>query len=142
MIVPASEEPMALAKRLYYYGDRSRSDWWKWRWLLWLLVLIPFLVVLFLFFFRRRNRSKVRSYYNQGNGQYQSGYYANNDLPPQSAPGYVPPSYPETSQPGYGGYSAQREGSYGGDNAQPQQESGTYDEFSRPAGPPPAHTKS
>ena len=69
------------------------------------------------------------TYYNQGNNQYQGGYYGNNDLPPQQTPGYVPPPYPETSQPSYGGYNAQ------------QQDSGTYEQYSRPDGPPPAHTK-
>lgn len=83
---------------------------------------------------RRRRQNKVvaynnpgpqpnGAYYNNNNqyqGGYQGGYQGNNDLPPQATPGYIPPAYPETSQ-----------------------QLGTYnsEEFSRPEGPPPAHTK-
>ena len=158
MLLPESIDTQSLIKRIVYYNNYDRSGWWRWRWLLWLLILIPIFAMIFLLSRRRRQNKVVAynnpgpqpngAYYNNNNqyqGGYQGGYQGNNDLPPQATPGYIPPAYPETSQQqgSYGdGYSSQQQNGYNPQQQQ-QQQLGTYnsEEFSRPEGPPPAHTK-
>ena len=166
MLLPESINSQNLVKRIVYYSSYDDySGWWKWRWLLWLLLLIPIFLTIFLIARRGRQNKVVaynnppdpqanEAYYNnnQYQGGYQGGYQGNNDLPPQATPGYIPPAYPETSQQqgSYGGgYSSQQQYGYnpqqqnGYNPQQQQQQLGTYnsEEFSRPEGPPPAHTK-
>lgn len=93
----------------------------------------------------RRRRSKGSVYYPQ---QQLNQQYYQNQQPQQS---YVPPEQPQTYQTG--GYNNYGNGGYGnyGPSSGGAAQQGYYsreqeydvagEEFSRPEGPPPAHTK-
>ncbi|CAL1193800.1 unnamed protein product [Candida parapsilosis] len=134
MIVPKEDTHIEMLKRAYYnpYYYNNNSGWHRYRWLLWLLVLIPIFFVLLMFCLRRR-RSK--------------------GILPKSQPqqSYVPPEQPQTYQTGgYNNYGNEGYGNYGPSSGGAAQQ-GYYsreqeydvagEEFSRPEGPPPAHTK-
>ncbi|KAI5970209.1 hypothetical protein CANMA_000821 [Candida margitis] len=155
MIIPTEDAYAELSKRVYYspYYNND-SNWYRYRWLLWLLILIPILVFMIMFCVRRR-RSTANVYYpQQQNQQYYESHPSQSYVPPENPQTYQTGGYnnygnqgyagtyePSGSQQGYGGY-----GPSGGQQQQPyysreQEFDVAGEDYSRPAGPPPAHTK-